>query len=115
MGITVAGHPLGQMIFSPLIGWWSNRSKTIILPLQVCMVLFTVSNIWYSLLELTTGPRKYYMLLTRFCTGVSSSSMAIFRSYIAAATTFSERTKSVSMIAFFQVLGFIIGPGEKNL
>ncbi|KAK6640854.1 hypothetical protein RUM44_012552 [Polyplax serrata] len=111
MGIIVAGHPLGQMLFAPLIGWWSNRSKSVLLPLQLCIAIFTLSNVWYSLLQLNSGHRKYWMLFTRFLTGISSSNMAVCRSYIAAATTLSERTKSVSMIAFFQVLGFIIGPG----
>lgn len=112
MGIIVAGHPLGQMIFSPLIGWWSNKSKTIHIPLLLCIALFTTANIWYSLLELNSGHRKYWMLVTRFLTGISSSNMAIYRSYISAATTLDERTKAVAMVAFFQVLGFIIGPGN---
>ena len=112
MGIIVAGHPFGQMIFAPLIGWWSNKSKSILVPLQLCILIFTFSSAWYSLLELNTSHRKYWMFLTRFLTGISSSNMAVCRSYISAATTLSERTKSVSMIAFFQVLGFIIGPGK---
>lgn len=38
MGFIVAANPLGQMIFSPLFGWWSNKIKSIRVPLLVSMV-----------------------------------------------------------------------------
>lgn len=39
-----------------------------------------------------------------------SASIAACRSYLSAATRFSERTKAVSMISLAQTLGFVVGP-----
>lgn len=44
MGFIVAANPLGQMIFSPLFGWWSNKLKSIRVPLLVSMV--SVGKFW---------------------------------------------------------------------
>jgi MFS transporter, ceroid-lipofuscinosis neuronal protein 7 len=38
------------------------------------------------------------------------ANIAACRSYLSAATTFSERTKAISMISLAQVLGFVFGP-----
>lgn len=35
------------------------------------------------------------------------------RSYLSAATKVEERTGAVSMVSLAQVLGFIVGPGNK--
>jgi MFS family permease len=43
--------------------------------------------------------------------GVSTAIAAPFRSYIAGATYQSERTSHMSLLASFQSLGFILGPG----
>lgn len=110
MGYVVAANPFAQMLFSPLVGWWSNKLGTIRLPMLTSLALFTVASAMYSSLELFSGYRKYWMLWTRFLIGVSSANIAACRSYVSAATKFSERTKAVSMISLAQVLGFIIGP-----
>lgn len=111
MGLIVAANPLGQMIFSPLFGWWSNKRASIRLPLLCSLALFTVASIIYSSLELRPPNVKYWMLISRFLIGVSSANIAVCRSYLSAATRLSERTKAVSMVSLAQVLGFIVGPG----
>lgn len=115
MGLIVAANPLGQMIFSPLFGWWSNKIGTIRLPLLSSLALFTVASAIYSSLELRPDHVKYWMLISRFLIGVSSANIAVCRSYLSAATRLSERTKAVSMVSLAQVLGFIIGPGLQAL
>lgn len=112
MGIVVAANPLGQMIFSPLFGWWSNKIKSIRLPLLASMAIFCLSSALYSALDLEFLKEnvKYWMFAARFFVGVSSANIAVCRSYISAATTLKERTNSVSMMSFAQVLGFVIGP-----
>ena len=73
MGFVVAANPLGQMIFSPLVGWWSNKLGTIRLPLLLTLSLFTFASGLYSILEiLPMRSRKIWMLLARFLVGVSS-------------------------------------------
>ncbi|SPP77519.1 major facilitator superfamily domain-containing protein 8 isoform X1 [Drosophila guanche] len=110
MGLIVAANPLGQMIFSPIFGWWGNKLGTIRLPLLISLALFTVASGMYSSLELGPPNVKYWMLASRFLIGVSSANIALCRSYLSAATRISERTHAVSMVSLAQVLGFIIGP-----
>lgn len=74
MGYIVGANPLGQMIFSPLVGWWGNRLGSIRLPLLFSLTVFTLSSACYSLLEIFPIYRKYWMLGSRFFVGVSSGS-----------------------------------------
>lgn len=111
MGYIVGANPFGQMIFSPLVGWWGNRLGSIRLPLLFSLTVFTLSSACYSMLEIFPIFRKYWMLGSRFFVGVSSASIAVCRSYLSAATTLKERTGAVSMVSLAQVLGFVVGPG----
>lgn len=110
MGFIVAANPLGQMIFSPLFGWWSNKLKSIRMPLLASMAIFCISSALYSSLDLLKEDVKYWMFIARFFVGVSSANIAVCRAYVSAATTLKERTNSVSMMSLAQVLGFVIGP-----
>lgn len=111
MGYVVGANPFGQMIFSPLIGWWGNRVASIRLPLMFSLILFVLSSACYSMLEIFPSHHKYWMLGARFFVGVSSASIAVCRSYLSAATKLKERTSAVSMVSLAQVLGFVVGPG----
>ncbi|XP_076246546.1 CLN7/MFS domain-containing 8 [Calliopsis andreniformis] len=111
MGYVVAANPLGQMLFSPLVGWWGDRRGSIRLPLLSTLFLFTFASGLYSVLELLPGDRKIYMVVARFLVGVSSANIAVARAYLSAATKFVERTHAVSMVSLAQVLGFVVGPG----
>ncbi|XP_058129615.1 major facilitator superfamily domain-containing protein 8-like [Anopheles ziemanni] len=110
LGWIVAANPVGQMIFSPLIGWWGNRLGSIRLPLLCSLAMFSIASGIYSCLELFSSHQKYWMLYSRFLIGVSSSSVAVCRSYLSAATKMKERTGAVSMVSLAQTLGFIVGP-----
>ncbi|KAG5313065.1 MFSD8 protein, partial [Pseudoatta argentina] len=90
MGYIVAANPLGQMLFSPLVGWWGNKRGSVRLPLLITLALFTISSAAYSILEMIPGNKKNYMLVARFFVGVSSGKF------------FSN---------FYIVLGFVVGPG----
>ncbi|CAK9802300.1 Major facilitator superfamily domain-containing protein 8 [Anthophora quadrimaculata] len=115
MGYVVAANPLGQMLFSPLVGLWGDKRGSIRLPLLSTLALFTFSSGMYSMLEILPGDRKVYMIAARFLVGISSANIAIARSYLSAATKFVERTHAVSMVSFAQVLGFVIGPGLQSV
>lgn len=119
MGLVVAANPLGQMIFSPLFGWWSNKVKSIRLPLLASIAIFSLSSALYSTLDLFKNDSligaKYWMFIARFFVGVSSANIAVCRSYLSAATTLKERTNSVSMMSLAQVLGFVVGPALQAL
>ncbi|XP_043668192.1 major facilitator superfamily domain-containing protein 8 isoform X1 [Vespula pensylvanica] len=111
MGYVVAANPLGQMLFSPLVGWWGNKRGSVRLPLLITLLLFICASAMYSILEILPGDRKALMASARFLVGVSSANVAVARSYLSAATKLSERTQAVSMITLAQVLGFVVGPG----
>ncbi|XP_034189832.2 CLN7/MFS domain-containing 8 isoform X1 [Osmia lignaria lignaria] len=111
MGYVVAANPLGQMLFSPLVGWWGDKRKSMRLPFLTTIALFVFASGMYSVLEILPGNRKMYMIAARFLVGVSSANIAVARSYLSAATKFVERTRAVSMVSFAQVLGFVVGPG----
>lgn len=115
MGWIVAANPVGQMIFSPLVGWWSNRLGSIRLPLLCSLALFSIASGIYSTLELFTSHHKYWMMYSRFLIGVSSASIAVCRSYLSAATKVRERTAAVSMVSLAQTLGFIVGPALQGV
>ncbi|XP_017772587.1 PREDICTED: major facilitator superfamily domain-containing protein 8-like [Nicrophorus vespilloides] len=110
MGYVVGANPFGQMLFSPLLGWWSNKLGSIRMPLLVTLAVFAIASSVYSSLELFTSYRKYWMLGARFLVGVSSGNVAACSSYVSAATRVSERRKAVSMVSLAQVLGFVVGP-----
>lgn len=108
--VIVAANPLGQFIFSPLIGYWTNKSASIRIPIITSLVIFILSNAFYSSLDLINNGVKYWMLIIRFFTGVASANIAVSRSYISAATKVDERTHALSMASLAQVSGFIVGP-----
>jgi len=72
MGYVVAANPLGQMLFSPLVGWWGNKRGSVRLPLLVTLALFVLASTVYSILEIIPGDKKNYMVIARFFVGVSS-------------------------------------------
>uniref|UniRef100_A0A6M2DTX9 Putative transporter/transmembrane protein n=1 Tax=Xenopsylla cheopis TaxID=163159 RepID=A0A6M2DTX9_XENCH len=114
MGLIVAANPLAQMLCSPLAGWWGNKASSSRGPWMRSLILFTFASILYSILEVFPDNRKYWMLFSRFLVGVSSSSIAVCRAYVSAATRESERTGAVSVISLAQVLGFIVGPALQS-
>lgn len=115
MGYIVASNPFAQMLFSPLFGWWGNKSSSIRAPMLAALLVFTVASAIYSCLEVFPSHYKEWMLFSRFMIGVASSNVAVCRSYLSAATTVDERTGAVSMISLAQILGFILGPAVQAI
>lgn len=106
----MAANPLGQFIFSPLIGYWANKATSIRWPIMASLVIFILSNALYSSLDLIDSGVKYWMTVARFFIGAASANIAVSRSYIAGATKIDERTFALSMASLSQVSGFIAGP-----
>lgn len=111
MGYIVGANPLGQMLFSPLVGYWGNKMGSIRIPLLCSLAIFTASSAVYSSLEVFPSHAKWWMLWARFFVGVSSANIAVCRSYLSSATRINERTGAISMVSLAQVLGFVVGPG----
>lgn len=72
LGLAVGANPLGQLIFSPLLGYWANRAGRARAPLVASLVLFVLASVLYAQLHLTRPHAHYWMLLARFLIGVSS-------------------------------------------
>lgn len=73
MGYVVASNPFGQMLFSPLFGYWGNKTKSVRLPLFCSIAIFGIASAVYSSLEIFPPEMvKYWMFLSRFLVGVGS-------------------------------------------
>ncbi|KAJ8382452.1 hypothetical protein SKAU_G00032300 [Synaphobranchus kaupii] len=109
LGWVVAAYSLGQMVASPLFGLWSNHRPRRE-PL-VCSILINVAaNILYAYVSLPPSHNKYYMLMARTLVGFGAGNVAVVRSYVAGATSLSERTGAMANMSACQALGFILGP-----
>ncbi|XP_037969233.2 major facilitator superfamily domain-containing protein 8 [Plutella xylostella] len=110
LGVAVGMNPLGQLLFSPLLGLWANRAASPRAPIITSLLLFVVASVLYAELHLFRPHAKYWMLVARFLVGVSSANIAVARAYMSAATLVEERTRAVAAGSLAQVLGFVVGP-----
>lgn len=116
LSVLFAAPPGGQLLFSPLIGWCSNRMSSVRILFVLLTALYIFSNALYSVIELFSVPqRKYIMLIARFGFGIATSINTISRAYISVATKFSERTKTIAICSLSQTLGLLVGPILQSL
>ncbi|CAB3367038.1 Hypothetical predicted protein [Cloeon dipterum] len=116
LGFVTAAGPLAETIFSPILGYWSNKSGSARQPLLATLALMVLASAGYSLLEaFPASTAKYWMIITRFLIGVSAANVTVIRSYISAATTLDERTGATSILALCQVMGYIFGPVVQSI
>ena len=80
MGYVVASNPLGQMLFSPLFGYWGNKTKSVRLPLFCSIAIFSLASAIYATLEIFPAVTvKYWMFLSRFLVGVGSGKLNLYK------------------------------------
>lgn len=109
LGWVVAAYSLGQMIASPIFGFWSNHRPRRE-PL-VCSIAINLSaNIYYAYAYLPRTNNKFHMLMSRAFVGFGAGNVAVVRSYVAGATSLKERTSAMANMSACQALGFILGP-----
>ncbi|KAE8630386.1 hypothetical protein XENTR_v10000804 [Xenopus tropicalis] len=109
LGWVIASFSLGQMVASPLFGLWSNHRPRRE-PLVVSITILVAASCLYAYVQVPASHNKYYMLLARTLVGFGSGNVAVVRSYVAGATSLSERTGAMANISAFQAIGFILGP-----
>uniref|UniRef100_A0A8C0IVB5 Major facilitator superfamily domain containing 8 n=1 Tax=Chelonoidis abingdonii TaxID=106734 RepID=A0A8C0IVB5_CHEAB len=113
LGWIISSYSLGQMIASPLFGLWSNyRPRRE--PLLVSIAISVAANCLYAYVHLPTSHNKYYMLVARALVGFGAGNVAVVRSYIAGATSLTERTSAMANTSACQAIGFILGPGTTD-
>ncbi|KAL3880090.1 hypothetical protein ACJMK2_032359, partial [Sinanodonta woodiana] len=110
LGWVVAVYSLGQLIASPIFGFWANFRNSSREPLVVSMIINILANILYVYLESIPSNKFAYLILARGFIGFGAGNVAVVRSYVAGATTITERTGSMAIMSAFQATGFIIGP-----
>jgi len=121
-GWMVAINPIGQMLFSPLLGWLTTRLGSIRITCIITCLLYIVGNIIYSCLSLFPHDRDDdkgwlragFMLFGRLLVGIGTANQAPIRAYIAGATFNHERNLHISILSLFQTLGFMIGPALQS-
>ncbi|ETE69084.1 Major facilitator superfamily domain-containing protein 8 [Ophiophagus hannah] len=112
LGWIIASYSIGQMIASPFFGMWSNyRPRRE--PLVVSTGISIAANFLYAYVHLPSSHNKYYMLAARTLVGFGAGNVAVVRSYIAGATSLTERTNAMANTSACQAVGFILGP-ENN-
>ncbi len=74
VGYLVAAYSLGMAVSSPLVGYWSNRSKRAKTPIFCCLLLYVVSNLLYAQAGDFPDPwhRKWAILVARLVNGMGS-------------------------------------------
>uniref|UniRef100_A0A669QC54 Major facilitator superfamily domain containing 8 n=1 Tax=Phasianus colchicus TaxID=9054 RepID=A0A669QC54_PHACC len=109
LGWIIASYSIGQMAASPLFGLWSNyRPRRE--PLVVSTAISVAANCLYAYVHVPHSHNKYYMLTARALVGFGAGNVAVVRSYIAGATSLTERTGAMANTSACQAVGFILGP-----
>lgn len=114
LGYLVGASALGQTIFSPLIGWWSNKLNSSRVPFIVSLVVLLLSHLIYATLEIFPH-KKYWMLASRFLAGVGSSNFALCRSHVSSTTLVKERRKVVTILSSCATVSFALGPAIQSM
>ena len=114
-GWMVAINPIGQMLFSPPLGWLTSRIGSIRITCIITCLLYVIGNIIYACLSLVPDDHEGWyragvMLFGRLLVGIGTANQAPIRAYIAGATFTHERSFHISILSLFQTIGFMIGP-----
>ncbi|XP_065490586.1 major facilitator superfamily domain-containing protein 8 isoform X2 [Caloenas nicobarica] len=92
LGWIIASYSIGQMVASPLFGFWSNyRPRRE--PLVVSTAISVAANCLYAYVHVPHSHNKYYMLTARVLVGFGA-----------------ERTSAMANTSACQAVGFILGP-----
>uniref|UniRef100_A0A0K0EZB2 MFS domain-containing protein n=1 Tax=Strongyloides venezuelensis TaxID=75913 RepID=A0A0K0EZB2_STRVS len=110
-GYIVAAYSLGQLLASPLVGYWSNKIKQIKLPVQTGLSFMLIGNLIHIFLVLfPTDSRRWIMMVGRFLTGVGSSNTLLLKAYATSASTTKDRSQAIAYITGGMAIGTTMGP-----
>lgn len=80
-GYIIAVYSVGQIISSPLFGYWSNRIKGVRLPIVIGFIFMLVGNMIYLTLEFADVPyRGAFLIVSRLLLGIGSGFALCFDS-----------------------------------
>ncbi|KAF7634765.1 hypothetical protein Mgra_00005799 [Meloidogyne graminicola] len=115
-GYIVASYSLGQLIASPIVGYFSNRFKKIRYFLYIGIFLAFLGNALYMCVHLfPIEERKYALLIGRFITGIGSSNISLLKAYASTASTQKDRSRAIALVTGGVALGMTMGPAFQLL
>ncbi|KAH7716128.1 Protein Y53G8AR.7 a [Aphelenchoides avenae] len=109
-GYIVAIYSLGQIFSAPTFGYWSNQIKQVRLPLYVGLTLMFIGNLCYIMMEISSVPKRFILLVGRCITGMGSGNVILLRTYASTASTVRDRPKAIAYVTCGQALGNTVGP-----
>ena len=125
-GLIVSVYSLGQIISSPLVGWWSNKSRQTKSCLYYGIITMLTGNIIYFFTGIIPFEKKYVILISRFITGFGSckykdledkqasykisANVSLLKAYATSASTGSDRSKAIAYVTGGLALGMTTGP-----
>ena len=75
-GIMITVYSVGKIVVSPLIGWWSNKTRQVKSQLYMGLCFQLLGNVLYLCAQLFSSNEKYFMLVARFLTGLGAGRIA---------------------------------------
>ncbi|CAD5233556.1 unnamed protein product [Bursaphelenchus xylophilus] len=112
LGAIISIYSFGQIIASPLVGWYSNYLGTIKVPVSICICLQILGNLIYFYAQAApTHWGKYIMMLARFVLGLGSSNLALLNTYACTASTPRYKSRTIALVTGGIALGISLGPG----
>ncbi|CEF61823.1 Major facilitator superfamily and Major facilitator superfamily domain, general substrate transporter and Major facilitator superfamily domain-containing protein [Strongyloides ratti] len=109
-GYAIASYSVGNIILSPLFGWWSNKTGTIKPPVYFGLYAQLLGNFIYMNLEWFPVGAKYGMIVARLFTGIGSATITLFKAYGASGSSIKDRSIAIAYITSGVAIGLAIGP-----
>lgn len=115
--LVVAAFSVFRGLCSPLFGWWSDKIKSVRIPMVFSCCVIMSGNVTYILAELCTNwagnewVAPMIVLLARCLMGVGAGIVALTRTYAATATTRADAPTAIALTMAANVFGVAFGPG----
>ena len=105
VALLTAAYPLGQLVFAPVWGLWSDRRGRRPL-LLMGMAGYVIAQILFGL-----ATSLWLLYAARILGGIlSSATLPVSAAYVADATTDVERGRGMAWLGTATSLGFVVGP-----
>uniref|UniRef100_A0A0K0F804 MFS domain-containing protein n=1 Tax=Strongyloides venezuelensis TaxID=75913 RepID=A0A0K0F804_STRVS len=109
-GLVISSYSFGNVIFSPIMGYLSNKLKQIKLLLYVGLICQFVGNLIYFYVEILPFDKKFFLLIGRFITGIGASNVSLMKAYISGASLPEDRSRCIAYITGTMAVGAFCGP-----
>lgn len=97
-------YALMQLVFSPLLGIWSDKVG------RRPVLLASLAGATIDYLFLALAPSLSLLFVGRAIAGITGASQAVASAYISDVTSETQRARRFGQLSAFQGLGFIAGP-----